>query len=247
MLESYEKIFAHRGRQYHAAMTRWPKARHEEFQQIVQDAQLAPNLVVYDAPAGGGYLAQYFAESLRLIEIETTDGFTRDQRRDDSRLLCPNLEAIPLGDASADRIISLAGLHHAYPRHAIYQEFARLLRPGGWLAMADVDQKSCCASFLNEFVDRYCSLGHRGIFFGAELPTDLESAGLLVQADRRIPLRWRFPTTTDMVEFCRLLFGLDLAGYETTLAGIQQYLGYEEQKGQVLMNWELRYIQAVRS
>ena len=243
---SYSDIFTLRGAQYQAAMQRWPDARGAEFQQIIQDAQLAPDLLVYDAPAGGGYLARYIHEPLDLIEVETTAGFTGEQPEDNSRLLCTSLDAIPLGTASADRIISLAGLHHVYPRTSIYQEFARLLRPGGLLAMADVAQGSFCDTFLNEFVPQYCPSGHLGRFFDAELPTHLRACGLLVQADRRVSVSWRFASKTDMADFCRLLFGLDLADRETTLAGIRNYLGYEEQGDHVLMNWELRYVQALK-
>ena len=246
MFESYTDIFTQRGAQYQAAMTGWPEARDAEFRQIVQDAQLAPNLVVYDAPSGGGYLARYVHLPLHLVEVETTAGFKGEQAADASRLLCTSLDAIPLGTASADRIISLAGLHHTYPRALIYQEFARLLRPGGLLAMADVDQGSFCDGFLNEFVNRYCPSGHRGRFFDAELPARLEASGLLVQDDRRVSLHWRFASTADMADFCRLLFGLDLADRETTLAGIRNYLGYEKQGDHVLMNWELRYVQALK-
>lgn len=246
MFESYTDIFTQRGAQYQAAMTRWPEARDAEFRQVLQDAQLAPNLVVYDAPSGGGYLADYIDEPLDLIEVETTAGFTGEQPEDNSRLLCTSLDAIPLGTASADRIISLAGLHHTYPRTTIYQEFARLLRPGGLLAMADVDQGSFCDAFLNEFVDRYCPSGHRGRFFDAGLPARLQASGLLVQADRRVSVNWRFASTADMADFCRLLFGLDLADRETMLVGIRNYLGYEEHEDHVLLNWELRYVQALK-
>jgi len=128
-------------------------------------------------------------------------------------------------------------------RSGVYRELARLLRPSGSLALADVAEGSATARFLNEFVDRHCPLGHRGVFLGAELAPDLEAAGFEILADRTVDLHWRFGTTDDMADFCRLLFGLEIERDEA-LAGIRDHVGYEESGGQVLMNWALRFVRA---
>lgn len=242
MFESYAEIFARRGAQYQAAMMRWPAAREAEFAQVLTDACLTPDLVAYDVPAGGGYLSRHVDPGVHLLEIETTTGFGAE-RSDSRRLLCPSLASIALADASADRIISLAGLHHVSERSGVYREFARLLRPSGLLALADVAEGSATAAFLNEFVDRHCPMGHRGVFLGAELAPDLEAAGFEILADRTVDLHWRFGTRDDMADFCRLLFGLEI-DRAAALAGIRDYVGYEEGDGQVLMSWALRFVRA---
>ena len=243
---TYCDIFTQRGAQYQAAMEYWPQARTEEFLQILADAQLQPNLVVYDAPAGGGYLMRYMKTKVNLLEIETTQGFDSPMLSSHRRVYCADLADIALASESADRVISLAGMHHQRAQGKVFHEFVRLLRRGGLLALADVDQDSPCAAFLNEFVHQYCPLGHSGIFFGTGLQNELHAAGLRVQQDRRIALHWHFPHESAMVHFCRLLFGLDLADTPTVLAGITHYLGYEKHTNGIAMNWELRYVQAIR-
>lgn len=242
MFESYAEIFSQRGAQYQAAMLRWPEAREAEFLQVLEDASLAPGLVAYDVPAGGGYLSRHVDAGVHWLEIETTSGFTAAQANPRQHL-CSSLASIELADASADRIISLAGLHHLPERSGIFREFARLLRPAGLLALADVAEGSATAAFLNEFVDRHCPMGHRGVFLGAELVPDLRAAGLDVLADRSIDLRWRFGSKDDMADFCCLLFGLE-TDRANTLAGIRDHVGYEERDGRVLMNWALRFVRA---
>lgn len=243
---SYTDIFAQRGPQYQEAMERWPAARDAEFAAIIADAELAPGLVLLDAPAGGGYLSRYIAPDVQVLELETTTGFHPHATATRPQILCSSLDAVPLADACADRVVSVAGLHHAPERSRIYREFARLLRPGGIFALADVAAHSPTAAFLNEFVHRYCPMGHCGDFFGAELPGELQDAGFHIVADRRMALHWRFDNCSDMVDFCRLLFGLDLADTPTVLAGITHYLGYEKHTNGIAMNWELRYVQAIR-
>ncbi|MBK7948256.1 MAG: methyltransferase domain-containing protein [Deltaproteobacteria bacterium] len=242
MFESYAEIFSRRGAQYQTAMLRWPAAREAEFLQVLADASLSPDLVAYDVPAGGGYLSRHVDPGVHWLEIETTAGFTSGQAAP-QQILCSSLTSIELADASADRIISLAGLHHVPDRSGVYREFARLLRPAGLLALADVAEGSAAAAFLNEFVDRHCPMGHRGVFLGAELAPDVRAAGFDILADRSIDLHWRFGTTDDMADFCRLLFGLETDN-ATTLAGIRDHVGYEEGSGQVLMNWALRHVRA---
>jgi SAM-dependent methyltransferase len=155
--------------------------------------------------------------------------------------LC-ELEAVPLDEASADVVISLAGLHHARSLSEIFQEVHRILKPGGRFCLADGQEGSPVATFLNRFVDTHNSMGHRGEFIDSGFVGKLQSAGLVIECDEQTRYSWNFESAAHMSRYCALLFGLDLATPEQIIAGIVDHLGYQEQNGLCRISWGLRLI-----
>lgn len=242
----YAQIFDARGRAYHAAMTRWPRARDEEFEWAVMLAAPQAGHVVADFPSGGGYLAPYLPD-VQLVLIETSKVFLECSQvapAADRRLMSDH--RLPLDDRSVDRIVSLAGLHHVSDKSALFREFARVLRSGGRVMIADVAAGSRVGRFLNEFVHKHSEEGHDGIFLDERTPDDLRKAGLAVRSTQRLAYPWRFSQANDMIDYCRLLFGITRATQDEIAKALDDYLGVRRVvRGDFVewqLNWELMFV-----
>jgi SAM-dependent methyltransferase len=241
MLDSYEEIFSERGDAYHEAMTRWPGAREEELRLLLDALLPRAGETLVDAPAGGGYLAARVPAGVRYVAVEAARPFFDRCPEDDrcTRVLSP-LAKIALPDASADLITCLTGLHHEPDVGGALSEFARILRPGGRLGIADVRRGSKPDRFLNGFVHEHSRTGHRGVFFDETFADALREAGLREVTLTPSPLRWRFSDASEMVAFMRLLFGVDLATDGDLHAALTEMLGTEPlPDGGIALRWEL--------
>ncbi len=96
--------------------------------------------------------------------------------------------ALPVGDASADLVLSLHALHHIDDWRAAVREGARVLRPGGQLAVAEMTSRIIDAPWL-----RAVSRHPDGRFTADELLAELGRHGLEVSGSsvaRRFGDRW---------------------------------------------------------
>lgn len=112
------------------------------------------------------------------------------------------------------------------------------------LLLADVARQSRTAGFLDEFVGKHNTTGHQGQYFDDETPQLLAHCGFDVYEDDSESYAWVFANEERMIDYCRLLFGLDDVSSGCIKAGIEEYLGYRELNGSCLMNWQLRFILA---
>jgi SAM-dependent methyltransferase len=248
MSPSYKEIFDQRGRAYHQAMQTYPTARHAEFAQMIQAADLRDGQLICDVPSGGGYLSQFIQASINLISIETSATFVQQLQAPEqtSIKVCENLEALPLDSETCDRVICLAGAHHLPHQVRFYQEIYRILKPGGLFCLGDVREGSGVADFLNIFVHHHSSLGHQGIFLTPKTAEDLTAIGFQVDQSIIKAFPWTFLDVKAMVHFCQLLFGIDRATEADILEHIEKYLGYSMTDHQCSLNWELFFWTAVK-
>jgi SAM-dependent methyltransferase len=248
MFPSYKDIFDVRGAAYHQAMMGYPQARLQEFQQMIDFAEITDGQLICDVPSGGCYLQNFVDASASFISIETSIPFTQHIRLSDNNqvVICGELSQIPLADQQVDRAICLAGTHHLQDRSKFYREVCRILKPGSIFCVADVREGSGVADFLNIFVDRYSTLGHQGIFLSPQHREALTSTGFEVIECSVKSYPWVFEDTQAMVQFCQLLFGIDRATEAEILEGIETYLGYTTICDKCYMNWELYFWKALK-
>jgi len=236
---NYSDIFDLRGAMYNEAMRRFPNVRDLEFQLPLNLCDLNPNDTLVDMPAGGGYLRDYIDSRIELICLESSQQFVSFCKLNNLNVYHYSDDTLPLKDNTADAIVSIAGLHHVEKKTQILSEMRRILKPDGKFCIADVEEGSNVALFLDDIVDKYTETGHEGIYFSKATKQGLHLAGFQSVQVKRLKYTWKFESTDEMVEFCRLLFSLTKATPEMILNGIKKYLNVEYKNSQVHMEWGL--------
>ncbi len=225
-------------------MRDYPHARRREVEALLELAALRPGMVVLDLQAADGYLSDRVLERLggeaRCICVEPSP--LRQRIRSAHQVLSSPLHDITgLGGGTVDRVLGLAGLHHSEDPAGVLRECRRLLRPGGMVAICDVERDSRMDHWLNGFVARHHPGGHDGVFFNAaDMRRLFEEAGFVQTEVRRREVPWSFPGFDDLVRFCRGLFGLECP--DAVIAdGIRELLVVQETGEGVELEWSLLY------
>lgn len=120
----------------------------EMLQRVVEAANVAANAQVLDIGTGTGALALAVAQQLtegHLVGIDPTGEMLRRAHEnaqtahlaDRVEFRHASAEALPFPDASFDVVVSSLALHHTTVRQSL-PEIARVLKPGGRLALADM-------------------------------------------------------------------------------------------------------------
>lgn len=128
----------------------WDEMRTAFYNERVIDAlalhgAIDPTKVVVDIGTGTGYVAAGLAGRAReVIGIDQAGGMLAVARRNLDALLIENarlvqgaVDALPLADEGVDATVANMVLHHAPDPPAMVQEMARVVRPGGWVAITD--------------------------------------------------------------------------------------------------------------
>lgn len=242
-MKSYEELFAQRGSRYDQAMRLYPEARDEEFLQVINRADIRSGNRVGDVPAGGGYLTRYLPDNVVWLPHETCHGF--HQGNPEHLPFTTDLLPLPWGDNDIDVLLSIAGVHHIEDKMPLYREFFRVVKPGGHLVLSDVGEGSPVTAFLDDYVGRYNSTGHEGVWLNASTPAELEQCGWHIRSAEQVDFYWRFRNENSMVDFCHQLFDITRASAAQTLAAIDDYLGIHEfTDGTLGMKWSLLTIRA---
>lgn len=245
--QEYKDIFNQRADSYHKAMLEYPQARDQEFQAVLDMVRFAKDDTVIDYPAGGGYLSWYVPRDIQMVHVETSELFAElgHSRSPFPQQLCACNE-IDQNCNSVDWILSVAGLHHVMNKLPLFKEFARTLRPGGQLVMADASQGSKVARFLDDWVGSHSSTGHTGSYFNDTTLKEINRAGLALLRLQEKHYHWRFPSKQDAARYCKLMFGADLASEAEMLEALEQYLGFEQLEQGVGLKWQLQFISCIK-
>lgn len=226
-------------------MRLWPDARNDEFRALLAWADIGTDNIVLDIPSGGGYLSRFTQDcKARLIQIDPSNIFVNQSKQHDStiEIIQSRLDKLPLDAGIVSTIISMVGLHHEPDRIKILSEWLRVTAPDGKLLIAEVDENSEVASFLNEFVHCYNPLGHQGLFFNTIFLDQIHAAGWKIIRSELTDTCWRFANIQSASQYFRMLFDLQLADEETTIMGMQKYLAISEKQNVVLIRWPLRQL-----
>jgi SAM-dependent methyltransferase len=244
----YDHIFTgRRATQYFYATTQYPNALSEEFKTAVSVLDLKPGHRLLNIPAAAIHIGGLLPAGVVHHQIETCKEFA-------TAASVPHgaWTPLPFPTGSLDRVLTLASLHHSTQaqRDAFYAEALRVLKPGGKLVIGDVRRGSKEAEWLNVFVHLFNPNGHKGRFFSRdEDAAHLRRAGFDNVQVSLEPYHWNFSRPSEMVDFCRNLFGLDLATDTDIEIGLVEYL-HPVRPGRKSLEtkipWELIYFVAIK-
>jgi arsenite methyltransferase len=154
----------------------------------VATASLREGEVVVDLGSGGGLDVFLAAEKVgpggRAVGIDMTPEMVELARRNAARRLeggahdnvefhLATIDRLPLADASADVVISNCVINLAPDKPAVFREIARVLKPGGRLAVSDIALKLPLPSELSRDL-----LAYVGCIAGA-IPVEDYRRGLI--------------------------------------------------------------------
>src|SRR5713226_4713892 len=126
---------------------------------VLKAAQIGPSHVVLDVGAGTGFLTEGAAKIARkVIALDFSEAMTGESRLKLSgrnvEFKIGNVQQIPLPDASVNAVIGNMILHHCQNPDVAIKDMARVLTPGGRLALSDLQQHNY--EFLRkEHADRW--------------------------------------------------------------------------------------------
>lgn len=150
-------------------------------------ANLRPGEVVVDLGCGGGLdvflAAKKVGPTGKAVGIDMTSEMLARARENARRQGLPNVEfhqatidSLPLPDASVDCVISNCVINLAPDKAAVFREIARVLKPGGRLAVSDIALKKPLPAEIGNNLMAYV-----GCIAGAVLiddyVSDLKTAG----------------------------------------------------------------------
>jgi len=132
----------------------------------VATAHLRPGEVVVDLGSGGGIDVLLAAKKVgpegRAIGIDMTDEMLDRARRNAEKAGATNAEfhkatidRLPLRDASADCIISNCVINLAPDKGVVFREMARVLKPGGRVAVSDIALKKPLPAEIKQDIMAY--------------------------------------------------------------------------------------------
>jgi putative AdoMet-dependent methyltransferase len=143
---------------------------------ILAHVALHERMEVLDFGAGTGLISASIAPRVqRIVAVDTSEAMlaaltAKPELRDTVETRCVDITHHPL-DARFDLVVSAMAMHHVPDTAALLQTFADHLKPGGRLALADLDTED--GSF---HPDEAAGVFHHG-FDRGELQTTLASRG----------------------------------------------------------------------
>ena len=247
----YQEIFDQRGELYNQAHILAPYARKFEGQAMLKWLEPQQGQTIIVTAAGGGFDAKLIEELIgtdsRIVCVEPSKQFASfiPEHFD---VINSALDDICLPDCCADAVLNLAALHHIPDRTQVFDEWTRLLKPGGRMVLGDVDINEANAGFLNIAVNKFTPGGHEGIFLDAgELTTEFEKRKFSALKEGLESYTWAFDTEEIMVQFSRLLFGMVKGSREDVANAIRKHLGVTlGEAGSTSYPWSLRFFSAVK-
>lgn len=237
VVPDYADIFNQRADDYHAAMRALPFARENEFTTLFSEIALSGQESIIDIPSGGGYLQNYIHAGCAVQSFDFSSGFAHEGG-DHIQRIDANAKSWPIG--RAQRVVSLAGLHHFDDPVQVIERLYSHVEPGGVLHVADVAADSAAGEFLNGFVDRHNVQGHHGNFLPVARqawPSHWDISRLREEA---IP--WVFPDLEAMTWFCCKLFGVPLRHAQAMQTELGKTIGYSLTETGCQLHWSLLYL-----
>ena len=164
---------------------------------LLAEAHLAPGERVLNVGCGtGGFEARVLAErpgqsitGVDLAEKMLAAARRKTQGAPGARFVQADAHDLPFADDSFDAVVSASTLHYLADPAAALSEGARVVRPGGRVAVLDWCRDFRAMRWMDALLRRV-DPAHRCVFTTAELRALLREAGLAPKRARRVRHWW---------------------------------------------------------
>lgn len=250
---NYKEIFEQRGELYNQAHQLVPSAREMELEAMLRWLVPQAGERILVVAAGGGFDAvgienHLYPGSADILCLEPSTIFS-DLIPSHFEVLHAPLHQIQIGDESVDVVLNLAALHHIELRDEAFDEWVRVLKPGGRIVVGDVPQGSRTGDFLNDVVHRLTPGGHEGVFLEEGYLTNaFTNRGLTGCVEGTESYTWNFKDEAEMIAFSAKIFGMINGSYGDIKAGIEKYLQpeYSIEESRACYEWSLRFFKGTK-
>lgn len=196
---------------------------------------------IVDLGAGNGYLTMYLAKKFPTSTIYATDASItmREGLKKIKNIVL--LEKLALANNSIDAIFSLAAFHHITDKKHLLKELYRVLKPGGFLFIGDVNDNTPTQVFFDTVVKKYCITNHDFDFLDSNWTSYLAKESNFILKESKVKnTPWIFDNEKNMINFIKKLTGLGISNQN-----LKQFL-YKNfkiiKKNQHLsLSWQLGY------
>ena len=239
-----------RAKLYRECLKEFPSAREQDIEAMKKYFTPKPNERVLEVGAGSGMFSKHMAEIIgeggRLIVSDPS----LDQLEEVMQLGKKNIdviqfvqfgsETINLEKDKVDGIWSFGAFHHLKQKEKAFENYARVLKKGGRLVIADVFQGSKLARHFDDKVAKYCITGHEVSFLNKEFTDTL---CFLADFDKprfyNLNIQWKFKEKREIGVFLYKLHAMTKTTHENCLRGAEEILGIEKKGDFYYLNWPM--------
>lgn len=221
--------------------------RRKEIQVLLTCAKIKYGHRVLDYTSGGGILIPQILMRIgrrgQLYVIEPSVKLYRHLRTEwrgiENADVRRRLSGTKIPSRSLDRIVSLATIHHVDQLDATFKQLARLLKPGGQMAIGDVVKGTRPAKYFNVLVDRHSSTGHKHEFLDrVQLNMLCRRYGFRLLSWRVSSVPWEFNGEKQAERFLCSLHDVD-GDCTSFFWASKKYLKHYYLRGKYFVDWQL--------
>lgn len=241
-----------RSQLYKEALAEFPDARQQDIDVMYQYLQPQKEDRVLEVGAGGGFFSGLLADAVHSLVVsdESVDQLTRIESFDKPNIsvVAEGADEFTLEPETFSAVWSFGAVHHIDNRTAAFENFYKMLEPGGRLCIVDVFSGSTLAEHFDEVVARYSVSGHDVSFLSHAFTKSLcHNVGFENVVLEDLDIQWVFDSEEDVGVFLYKLHAMTLSTPENCFIGAKEIIGVEEKDEKYFLNWPLTVCTATKS
>ena len=241
---SYEERLSDHIDDYIQSVIDSPAVRLNEFLQLKEFAALPAASRLLEVPAEGTMLELAYPDAI----VERADFIKLGVPQYADNVMLTNWDFIDIPRLAYDGVLAVVPFHHAVPdeKKRYVAGAWEALKPGGVLALGEVEAGSSVHRFLDGFIDDHTFTGHRGSYPDRNFVHVLEAQGFRHVTTQIRSCPWVFDSEESLHAYMTRLFGLKPMSVNALVDALAQCLGLQVHDDRILVNWSLRYFRGVK-